>query len=429
MTTKHSFHTLPPRSFAFFSKLLGMCFVVLFSLSAKAQSSTVYTQPFSGTLLASGWTVTNLAAPWGNGSTFGISNIWQVSDSESGMSANTCGTAGVGDGSLYMGATAFASGAAYLSDVNTNRRISSPNINTTGYTNVVAEFDFIGGGEGTTDRAYFVYSINGGSTWIIPTGAPTSANPAMGTGGDINNLKSQLCGAQGLWTHITWNMPVSCAGITTLRVGFTWQSNNNSLGSDPSFATDDVTINAVLTPTPIELISFEAKYTSEKKVALNWITATEINNDYFTVERSTDAISFSEITQVTGAGNSSQLLSYTTLDHYPFPGISYYRLKQTDYNGDFTYSSIEMVDISAPELELVNCYCSSGLLELTLNCPADISIHIELYSVEGKRVFLGDEKADKGQQKIVVPVQDLPKGLYLLNIAAQGKLIVRKIVL
>jgi hypothetical protein len=166
------------------------------------------------------------------------------------MAPNTCGAGGMGDSTLYMGADAMSSGAAYSSTANTNRRISSPNINTTTYSTMTLQFDFIGNGCDTRDKAYFQYSTNGGTSWISPSVAPTSSNPAMGGGGNMNNLKSQICGsAQGLWTRITWAMPATCENITNLRIAFVWQNSDGATcasgsATDPSFAVDNILITA-----------------------------------------------------------------------------------------------------------------------------------------------------------------------------------------
>jgi hypothetical protein len=79
-------------------------------------------------------------------------------------------------------------------------------------------------------------------------------------------------------------------------------------------------------------------------VKLSWTTASEVNNDFFTVERSKDLSEFEELLTVKGAGNSNRLLNYTATDTNPYQGISYYRLKQTDFNGNYKYSDIVDVD-------------------------------------------------------------------------------------
>lgn len=428
MTTKLSFRLLPPRFSVLKNRWLGLCFVVFFTFSSVKSQTTIYAQPFSGTLAASGWTNTNLTSPWGNASLLGFSNVWRVNDNESGLSANTCGAAGMGDQSLHMVCAGLASGAAYLSDINTNRRIASPNISTVGYTGVILDFDFIGNGESDSDKSYLVYSIDGGTNWIAPTGAPTSTNPAMGTGGSLNNLKSQICGSgQGRWTHLTWNMPVSCEGIANFRVGFVWQSNNNSSGSDPSFAVDDVTISATLTPAPIELISFTAKYNSEEKVELDWVTASEINNDYFSIERSMDAVNFYTIQNLPGAGNSSQMLTYHTVDDNPISGISYYRLKQTDYNGDFKYSQIEVVKNENSDFEIISFNSSDEQLELTIHSSKETSFTVELYNIEGRKMYFLNGQFNNQEKKIAFPISAFSKGIYLIKASNGDKIITKKI--
>lgn len=104
------------------------------------------------------------------------------------------------------------------------------------------------------------------------------------------------------------------------------------------------------TPTPIELIAFRAYFhEAEQKVELNWSTATETNNDYYTIESGTDGINFRSLDYVDGADNSTSQIDYTYFDakyDRKYEGPMYYRLKQTDFNGDFTYSPVEMVNIT-----------------------------------------------------------------------------------
>ena len=85
---------------------------------------------------------------------------------------------------------------------------------------------------------------------------------------------------------------------------------------------------------PIELVSFNASLV-EDAVSIDWIVASEINNNFFTVERSKDAYDWSELTRIPGLGNHNNEVSYHCMDVSPYSGISYYRLKQTDYDGKY----------------------------------------------------------------------------------------------
>ena len=110
---------------------------------------------------------------------------------------------------------------------------------------------------------------------------------------------------------------------------------------------------------PIELIEFNA-VRSRQFVELTWETASEKNNNYFTVEKSIDGLNFSSIGNLSGAGNSSSVLSYKLIDSSPTQDrISYYRLKQTDYDGTFTYSDIVSVKPNVKK-EIIGYYNTVG---------------------------------------------------------------------
>jgi hypothetical protein len=104
---------------------------------------------------------------------------------------------------------------------------------------------------------------------------------------------------------------------------------------------------------PIELISFEANLNANNQVDIFWSTASEQNNDFFTIERSIDGLNWEIVATVAGAGNSTNRIDYAAYDLRPLSGISYYRLKQTDYDGAFEYSNIVSVFNGNEELQLI----------------------------------------------------------------------------
>jgi len=91
-------------------------------------------------------------------------------------------------------------------------------------------------------------------------------------------------------------------------------------------------------PLPISLSQFKATLSERKEVLLNWTTVSEFNNSYFAVEVSQDGIHFQQLNSVKSKGNSNKVQNYSAIDKKPFEGTSYYRLKQTDTDGKFTYS-------------------------------------------------------------------------------------------
>jgi hypothetical protein len=105
-------------------------------------------------------------------------------------------------------------------------------------------------------------------------------------------------------------------------------------------ATATVTVTDI--PLPVELLTFMAT-DQLKSVKLDWTTASETDNDYFSVERSLDGEFWSEIGQVKGSGTTTSVTAYTFTDHYPVVGYQYYRLRQVDFDGEFEYSKVILV--------------------------------------------------------------------------------------
>ncbi|MDG1476269.1 MAG: BNR-repeat neuraminidase N-terminal domain-containing protein [Vicingaceae bacterium] len=137
--------------------------------------------------------------------------------------------------------------------------------------------------------------------------------------------------------------------FTPTTTGITLIIHSNSTGTAGfDIAIDDFNITQCCTasPLPVELLNFETKCENNTP-SLNWSTATETNNDYFTIERSIDMKVFEEIATITGNGNSSSLLSYSWIDKNPPTQTCYYRLKQTDFNGDYEYLGTKAVDCNS----------------------------------------------------------------------------------
>lgn len=106
------------------------------------------------------------------------------------------------------------------------------------------------------------------------------------------------------------------------------------------------------TPLPIELVEFNAIAVGDE-VKLNWKTAAEKGNDYFSIERSKNGLDFETRFLVKGAGNSTSSIDYLETDYEPMDGISYYRLKQTDYDGKVSYSPIVVVNLKKSSSQMI----------------------------------------------------------------------------
>ncbi|MGE0566640.1 MAG: T9SS type A sorting domain-containing protein [Bacteroidia bacterium] len=143
---------------------------------------------------------------------------------------------------------------------------------------------------------------------------------------------------------------------------------------------------------PITLIDFEAKYQGNKKVKLSWKTATEINNDYFTLEKSSDGVNFEfleEIKTKAKHGNSTQAIPYHTIDFSPFIGTTYYKLTQIDKNG--VYKSYPIVSVSIEKVNPISLSVypnpNAGTFSLNYSNVVEEQFQIVIYDNLGKIVF------------------------------------------
>ena len=140
-------------------------------------------------------------------------------------------------------------------------------------------------------------------------------------------------------------------------------------------------------PLPIELLRFDARAEGHA-VALSWSTATEIDNDFFTLERSRDAVRWDVVATIDGAGTHFGQLDYTFRDGKPFRGLSYYRLKQTDFDGSFSYSDIRAVTVEDGDTDII-LFPNPARLEVNLLIQADL-YEVRILDASGREVLRGN---------------------------------------
>lgn len=113
------------------------------------------------------------------------------------------------------------------------------------------------------------------------------------------------------------------------------------------------TLSSLANPLPVELGLFDVTK-SDENAEIKWTTYSEINNDYFTVEKSKNGIDFSVLEIVPGAGNTNSVSDYKVVDTNPFSGMNYYRLRQTDYDGKTSFSDVRSIYFGKPGVVTVH---------------------------------------------------------------------------
>jgi hypothetical protein len=179
------------------------------------------------------------------------------------------------------------------------------------------------------------------------------------------------------------------------------------------------------TPLPVVLLGFNGK-AQELNNLLTWSTASETNNQYFTVEKSDDAINWNELGRVTGAGNSNDIKNYSLVDPVPFQ-TTYYRLTQTDYNGTKTTFQTISVERSAGGIagEIMSFYPNPVSEQVFIQTYMDGENKISILDQTGKVVF---NTIINGQVAEPIELTSLSSGLYFIHIENNGKVQNEKII-
>lgn len=191
---------------------------------------------------------------------------------------------------------------------------------------------------------------------------------------------------------------------------------DESAGNAAAYDTNGCSLPA--TVLPITLIHFKGTVIENGKNLLEWSTSSEINNDYFTIERSANASDFNAIRTINGAGNSNVQLNYNFVDDSPNAGINYYRLKQTDFNGDYAYSEIIAINNNLSD---INIYTANSFLFIESN-KTGMNGSIQIFDALGRVIF-----SDKIASNTKISTANFSTGIYIVKIGTSDNFIVQKI--
>ena len=244
------------------------------------------------------------------------------------------------------------------------------------------------------------------------TGTPTTATNYVLLYRAVNS---------GNWTIVANGSSVAGDQITFANYPFASNAN------DGFYTIGTLSFSSTL---PIELISFDA-YLTNGTVALEWQTASELNNDYFTIERSSNGIDFEPIMNVDGAGNSNHIINYFETDYSPLAGTSYYRLRQVDFNGTETFSEMKTIktyDVLASELSLYP-NPTDGAFHLVLANSGEEEVLVVLRDISGKEFYSRIIVTSTDQHIEAIDLNgQLPSGTYIITASSRNELYSQKLV-
>lgn len=180
-------------------------------------------------------------------------------------------------------------------------------------------------------------------------------------------------------------------------------SNRGAIAVDNSFC--------VTSPLPIDLESFKAN-TDNDNILLSWKTLSELNNDFFLIERSMNGETWETIYKQNGAGNSANQIEYSYIDKSPPKRTIYYRLKQVDFDGKYSFSEILSVNNNANRSELF-FWPNPTYLQLTIN--GEIKENISILNSSGQLIEFKSKIISEDNNQITIDVSSFNSGLYYIK--------------
>lgn len=219
----------------------------------------------------------------------------------------------------------------------------------------------------------------------------------------------------------TW-IDIGGTGATVTSGNITSTSSPSSFNSFSRFTLANII--GGINPLPVELVEFSAVKNS-KKVDLNWVTASEINNSHFEIERSKDGINFEKFKSVKahGDGNSSNKQIYNAIDENPYSGLSYYRLKQIDKDKSYSYSQIQLIEYSDKGI-LIYPNPSNGTIHIKTENQSKLSFII--YNSAGEKVL---ESMNTISDYNTIDLSNFSNGIYTIVSDMNGEITVTKLIL
>ncbi|MDD2983891.1 MAG: choice-of-anchor Q domain-containing protein [Crocinitomicaceae bacterium] len=238
------------------------------------------------------------------------------------------------------------------------------------------------------------------------------------TGGSNGNLNAGSVTTTDLFVnYASDNFRLNAGSVVVDAGNNTYISTvSTDLGGNTRIQNSVVDLGAFETtppsPLPIELVKFDV-VSENAQVLINWTTASERNNDFFTVEKSINGTSWSQLITVKGQGNSTSLNYYNVIDGQPYFGTSYYRLKQTDFDGKTEYFDIKSVNLNRKNMD-IKVHPNPTSSFITVVGISNDAERVEVVNSSG--IVCQTVYKDTDSSILTIDVRNLPEGLYFVRI-------------
>ncbi len=299
------------------------------------------------------------------------------------------------------------------------------------------------GGTGTVIATTTYPDANTARTWTLTTPYDLPAGTYwLSIKATSGALKPFTCGTTNITASSNlWTTPETEAnGVLTGSASIVGNNSKNKGGlynitytSGPTYSCGKILVcvdgTCIL---PVEFISFDAHRISLSHVSVNWATVKEEKSKEFIVERSLDGINFVAVGTVKAAGNSNSLLSYSFTDKNDFKGTSYYRVREIDFNGDITSTTVVAVNGSGTSSFKYKIIPNpnKGIFNVQIVNPSKGNYEFRITDVLGQEVYQLSSNFEEGSlYEKEINLSHLPSGVYLLNIIGENDILMEKVII
>ncbi|HEY9045813.1 MAG TPA: T9SS type A sorting domain-containing protein [Ohtaekwangia sp.] len=276
------------------------------------------------------------------------------------------------------------------------------------------------------------------STFSVAPGCTLSVAASGGNGGSVTDAAIHAGGGGGSQGVVIYSSAQPTSNVTTTTASGTGGCNNSSCSSSASTASgtanSGIVSNAGTTPLPVSLLYFKGLYNSESKaVELRWATASEHNNDHFTIERSANGEEFETIATVKGNGTISTASKYQYIDDQVRSGIYYYRLSQTDLDGTTVRFDIIRIELDGQAEPFASIYPNPAnrgeqvTVDL-IDVPAG-AYSITIMDTQGIEVAKAQLSVSQSSGTATIESGSILSGIYIVRIVSPAWQVNRKLII
>jgi len=249
--------------------------------------------------------------------------------------------------------------------------------------------------------------------WDVDPSSPVTAGMTFTYRGIENTTTYSPTGtfsAQN-WNSFQW-LPPTGAGPGAV-------AGTGSVSTPPQLLSSTPWVLANLdAPLPVELLEFSSRCNGTDRVDITWSTASELNNKYFTLEKSSGGNDFEHLATIAGQGNGTHIRHYSYADNKLYHGNTYYRLSQTDDNGKMQmYEPVIQKTCHEDEKLQVHAWHNGPGIHVLVNTPASTSYKISLFDASGRLVYKGNENFSAGVSEFLINTEMYSKGVYFLSLS------------